>query len=54
MAAHIADNLASARVLAKCGMREVARQPVDHRGRAATLVIRRVDRRDWQRAHIVL
>jgi RimJ/RimL family protein N-acetyltransferase len=54
MAAHIADNFASARVLAKCGMREVARQPVDHRGRAATLVIRRVDRRDWQRAHIVL
>jgi RimJ/RimL family protein N-acetyltransferase len=50
MAAHIADKHASARVLAKCGMREIARQGVDHRGRAATLVIRRVDRGDWQRA----
>jgi hypothetical protein len=34
-------------------MREVAREKVDHRGRAATLVIRRVDRGDWQRAQIV-
>ena len=47
MAAHIADNHASARVLAKCGMREVARAAVDHRGQPATLVLRRVDRRDW-------
>jgi RimJ/RimL family protein N-acetyltransferase len=50
MAAHVADNAASARVLAKCGMREVARIAVDHRGRAATLVLRRVDRRDWRHA----
>ncbi|HEV8500154.1 MAG TPA: GNAT family N-acetyltransferase [Casimicrobiaceae bacterium] len=49
MAAHIADNHASARVLANCGMREVARMAADHRGRRTTLVLRRVDREDWLR-----
>lgn len=47
MAAHLAANRASARVLAKCGMREVARVRVEHRGRHAMLVLRRVDRADW-------
>jgi [ribosomal protein S5]-alanine N-acetyltransferase len=50
MAGHIADNPASARVLANCGMREVARSVIEHRGRRATLVARRVDRDDWLRA----
>jgi [ribosomal protein S5]-alanine N-acetyltransferase len=53
MAAHLASNQASARVLAKCGMREVARVAVVHRGNDALLVLRRIDRSDWTpaRAH---
>ncbi len=49
MAAHLARNEPSAHVLAKCGMREVARATVDHRGVRAVLVIRRIDRVDWAR-----
>jgi RimJ/RimL family protein N-acetyltransferase len=51
MAAHLADNHGSARVLAKCGMREVARLRTEHRGSKATLVLRRIDRVDWSAAH---
>jgi ribosomal-protein-alanine N-acetyltransferase len=50
MAAHLAGNHGSARVLAKCGMRAGARVRVDHRGKRATLVLRRVDRAAWLRA----
>ena len=47
MAAHLAGNHGSARVLAKCGMREVARLRVEHRQRRVMLVLRRIDRDDW-------
>ncbi|MEO6749981.1 MAG: GNAT family N-acetyltransferase [Casimicrobiaceae bacterium] len=50
MAAHLADNHRSASVLAKCGMHEVARQAVEHRGRPASLVLRRINRADWARS----
>lgn len=50
MAAHLAGNHGSARVLAKCGMRAVARVHVDHRGKRATLVLRRIERAAWLRA----
>lgn len=50
MAAHLAGNHASARVLAKCAMRVVARARVEHRGGSAMLVLRRIDRDDWARA----
>ena len=49
MAAHLARNVASARVLAKVGMREVARVEVEHRGDDAELVLRRIDRAAWRR-----
>ncbi len=49
MAAHLAGNHGSARVLAKCGMRAVARVRVEHRGKQATLVLRRIDRGAWLR-----
>jgi [ribosomal protein S5]-alanine N-acetyltransferase len=52
MAAHLASNRASARVLAKCGMREVARVKVEHRGAGAMLVLRRIDRGDWVPASV--
>ena len=52
MAAHLANNRASARVLAKCGMREVARTKVEHRGAGVMLVLRRVDRGDWVSAPV--
>jgi len=52
MAAHLADNPGSARVLAKCGMNEVARIRVEHRGRNTTLVLRRIDRIAWTAARL--
>ena len=52
MAAHLADNSGSARVLAKCGMNEVARIQVEHRGRNTTLVLRRIDRIAWTAARL--
>ncbi|MEO8849578.1 MAG: GNAT family N-acetyltransferase [Casimicrobiaceae bacterium] len=51
MAGHLADNDRSRSVLAKVGMREIARSPARHRGRDVALVLRRIDRAAWAQQH---
>ena len=48
-ASHLARNIASGRVMEKCGMRELRRESRNHRGTTEEVVVRGVEREGWER-----